>query len=100
MLLIKEKDFVYLDPPYVPLNKTSSFTSYTKQDFGEEEQFELVHFCNAISKKGAKFMLSNSDTEITREIYRDFNIKTIRAQRSIAASGKSRKSVNEIIVTN
>lgn len=98
--LIKDGDFVYLDPPYVPLSKTASFTSYTKESFGEKEQLELVKFCKEIDSKGARFLLNNSDTEITREIYSGFNIEIIKAPRSIAASGKSRKSVNELVVTN
>lgn len=98
--LIKKNDFVYLDPPYVPLSKTASFTSYTKESFGEKEQLELVEFCKAIDSKGAKFLLNNSDTEITRDIYKMFDIEIIKAARSIAASAKSRKTVNELVVTN
>ena len=97
---IKEKDFVYLDPPYVPLSETAHFTSYTSEKFGEEQQLELLNFCEKIDKKGGLFMLSNSYNEFTEKLYRKFNINTIKAARSVAAKSESRAEIKEIVVTN
>jgi len=97
---IKKNDFVYLDPPYVPLSDTAHFTSYTREKFGENQQIELVEFCKKITKKGALFLLSNSQNKITTELYKDFKCNTIQASRSVAAKASSRKTVNELVVTN
>ena len=58
---IDDKTFVYIDPPYRPLNITSSFTSYTENDFNDKEQIELAEYINVLNKKGAKIVISNSD---------------------------------------
>ena len=97
---IRENDFVYLDPPYVPLSETAHFTSYTSEKFGEEQQLELLKFCEKIDKKGGLFMLSNSYNEFTEKLYRKFNINTIKAARSVAAKSESRAEIKEIVVTN
>jgi len=97
---VKKNDFVYLDPPYDPLSKTASFTSYTKNDFGKDEQMELANLFESLNKKGAILMLNNSDTEYTRELYKNYRIKIIKAPRFVAAKGKSRKPVNELVVMN
>ena len=93
-------DFVYLDPPYVPLSKTAHFTSYTRGGFGEEEQKELKEFCDDLDSKGARFLLNNSDTELVSNLYSSFKIAVIEARRSLAASGVSRKTAREVVVTN
>ena len=97
---IRENDFVYLDPPYVPLSETAHFTSYTSEKFGKEHQLELLTFCEKIDKKGGLFMLSNSYNEYTEELYQKFNINTIKAARSVAAKSESRAEIKEIVVTN
>ena len=97
---VKKNDFVYLDPPYDPLSKTASFTSYTKNDFGKDEQIELAKLFKSLDKKGAIIMLNNSDTEYTRELYKNYRIEIIKAPRFVAAKGKSRKPVNELVVMN
>ena len=61
IICITETTFVYFDPPYRPLSPTASFTSYSKEDFGNEEQIRLAEFCKKINERGAKFLLSNSD---------------------------------------
>lgn len=91
-------DFVYLDPPYY--GKKTSFTSYTKQGFGEKEHIELRDFCDELNSDQVFFMLSNSDTEFTRELYKDYNIITVTAPRSINSSGSGRGKVSEILVKN
>lgn len=97
---IRKNDFVYLDPPYVPLSDTAHFTSYTSEKFGGEQQDELSEFCKKLDKKGAVFLLSNSETEFTKKLYENFNCQTIKAARNVAARSSSRTPVNELVVTN
>jgi len=93
-------DFVYIDPPYVPLSPTASFTSYTKEDFGADEQRELAALFREGAGRGARLMLSNSDTPLVRELYGGFSIRTVRARRSINSVGAKRGEINEVVVTN
>ena len=94
-----EGDFVYFDPPYRPLDKTS-FTRYTKSDFSMEEQEALRDLCLALNERGAKFMLSNSDTSST--LYQDpiFNVETVQAPRFVNSKAEGRGAVNELLITN
>ena len=105
--LIDENSLVYLDPPYRPLSKSSSFTSYSKFDFNDDDQIELAEYYKRISKIGAKAILSNSDPKNTDEndnffddLYCDFTIDRIQAPRMISCNGNERKPVNEILVRN
>lgn len=93
-------DLVYFDPPYVPLNPTSSFTSYTKDDFGDQEQRRLAQWFSDLDQKGVYVILSNSDTDYVRDLYQEFNIHIVQASRSVNANGQHRGKVNEVIVTN
>ncbi len=96
----KENDFVYMDPPYFPLTKTASFTSYQKDAFLEKEQRRLAKEFQELDKKGCLLMLSNSDTPLIRELYSDFNITTVKARRAINCIGTKRGAVSEIVVRN
>ena len=98
---VKEGDFVYLDPPYIPLDHLS-FTKYSKDDFGKKEHEQLSDFCDSINSKGAYFMLSNSDTEDTREIYLKEGrfSKEFSVNRSIASKAENRVKAKELIITN
>lgn len=91
-------DFVYVDPPYVPVSATASFTSYTKEDFGEGEQRELRAVFADAARRGARLMLSNSDTPLIRRLYREFQIHTVQARRAINCDGSKRGEVNEVVV--
>lgn len=93
-------DFVYIDPPYVPISSTASFTSYTKEAFGLAEQRELATLFQDAAGRGARLMLSNSDTPLVRELYRGFAIHTVRARRAVNCDGSKRGKINEIVVTN
>jgi DNA adenine methylase len=93
-------DFVYLDPPYDPVFEESHFTSYHQTGFGKLEQSMLAEEYMAAHFRGAKLMLSNADTEYVRELYKDFNIRTITAPRSISRNGKQRQRVGELVITN
>ena len=66
---VQKGDFVYFDPPYVPLNETSSFTSYTKDGFDLDMQFKLRDVCDELDSMGVMFMLSNSDTKLVNELF-------------------------------
>lgn len=95
-------DFVYFDPPYIPLSKTSSFTRYSKSDFSIKEQNQLSKVFRALDLRGCFVMLSNSDHSLTRELYRDYdkNMIIVRAKRKINSVGSKRGAINEIVVTN
>lgn len=99
--------FVYFDPPYRPLNTTSSFTAYSKHKFGDEEQIKLAQLFARLNNRKIKLMLSNSDPknydsndDFFDEIYRDFNIRRIPATRMINSNASKRNAINEIVVTN
>ena len=97
-----EKSFIYFDPPYKPLNKTSSFTSYTKYDFNDNEQIRLAEFYNKLNEKGCKLMLSNSyNPKFFEELYGGFNIKKVVAKRMINCKGDMRKNdIYEFLIMN
>jgi len=93
----QKNDFVYLDPPYYPLNKTSSFTNYTSERFLEDEQKRLSEVFRELDKRGCKVMLSNSDTEFIRNLYKDYRIKIVKANRCISRMGGK---INELVILN
>ena len=99
--------FFYFDPPYKPLSNTSSFNSYAKDEFNDEEQIRLRNFCSQLEKKGHKWMLSNSDVKgkdindnFFDEIYSEFSIARVKARRSINANPEKRGELNELLITN
>lgn len=91
----KKGDFVYFDPRYVPISKTSNFTGYNESGFGEKEQRRLKEVCDKLNKEGVKFLLSNSDCTFIRELYKGHNIVTIKAKRAINSNGNDRGEINE-----
>ncbi len=93
-------DFVYFDPPYEPISKSSSFTAYSKEGFGRGQQERLSKVMKELDRKGALFMLSNSGNSLLEELYSGFRIIKVEARRSINSNGLGRGSVREIIVTN
>ncbi len=97
--LIKKGDFVYFDPPYVPLNK-NSFTAYTKDGFDSETQERLKDMCDFIHAKGAYFMLSNSYNDYILDLYKDYDIKTVMANRAINCKATGRGKIKEVVVIN
>jgi DNA adenine methylase len=94
--------FMYLDPPYKPLSESSSFTSYTKDSFGDKEQKELSIFCNFCSKCGNKWLLSNSDCSFFYDIYNEENIiiEKVGATRMVNSKSSSRGKINELLIRN
>jgi DNA adenine methylase len=93
-------DFIYFDPPYYPINVTSSFTSYSKNSFGPKEQEKLRDVFASLAKRGCFVMLSNSNTSFINDLYKDFCINYLAAARSINSKGDKRGKIKEIIVTN
>lgn len=91
--------YVYLDPPYMPVSETASFTDYTAGGFDYKEQARLRDWCVRLRAKGIRFIESNSDTPAVRELYKDFIIRTIPARRSINSRGDKRGPVNEVLIT-
>ncbi len=99
----KKGDFVYFDPPYYPVSKTASFTSYTSESFLEKEQIELRDTFLELNKRGCFVMLSNSDTPFINKIYSGFKgirISKVEAGRAINSKGNGRGKVTEVLVTN
>ena len=96
----KPNDFIYFDPPYYPLSETSSFTNYQKGTFLDKEQKKLASVFKELDKKNCKVMLSNSDTDLIRDLYKGYNIKVVRAKRMISCKGKGRGAINELVIRN
>ncbi|MBQ6944779.1 MAG: DNA adenine methylase [Ruminococcus sp.] len=97
---IPKGTFVYLDPPYDPISDTSNFTGYSKGGFSREEQIRLRDCCDELTKRGIKFMLSNSSTDFIRDLYSDYNIQIVQAKRAINSNASKRGNVDEVVVRN
>lgn len=104
---IQKDTFVYLDPPYRPLNDTSSFNSYDSQSFNDNEQIRLNQFINKVTEIGAKIVLSNSDPKNVCEndnffdnLYQDYVIQRVYAKRMINCQGGNRGSISELLISN
>jgi DNA adenine methylase len=96
----KEGDLIYLDPPYYPISKTASFTSYSRYGFDEDAQCRLADVFKELDKRGVKLILSNSMTEFIRSLYGDFCISTVFAKRSVNSKGDRRGQISEALITN
>ncbi len=93
-------DLIYFDPPYYPIKKGKSFTKYTKGDFLEKEQEKLAEVFEELDKRGCKLMLSNSDTDFIKNLYKDYTINKVRAKRMINCDATKRGEINEVVITN
>jgi DNA adenine methylase len=92
------EDFVFMDSPYAPLTATS-FTDYTKEGFAYDDHVRLAKVFKELSDRGCYCMLTNHDTPLIRELYKDYNITEVAVRRSINRVGSNRKG-KEIIITN
>ena len=97
----------YFDPPYKPLSKTSSFNSYAKEEFDDDEQIRLRNFCNEVNARNAHFILSNSDVKgkngadnFFDEIYSTYNIHRVMATRMVNANPQKRGKLSELLIVN
>lgn len=98
-------DFVYFDPPYYPVSKTANFTAYAlgsdgRASFGIDEQRRLADTFRNLDRKNCHAMLSNSDSERIRELYRGYRIRVASARRAINCDGAKRGTTTEIVITN
>ena len=104
---VNNNSLVYFDPPYRPLTKTSSFTSYSKEEFTDNDQVRLSEFYKELDKKGAYLILSNSDPknedpkdDFFDNLYRGFTIKRVNAKRIINCDPTKRGEIKELIIRN
>lgn len=102
-----ENTLFYFDPPYKPLSETSSFNSYAKDEFNDQEQIRLRDFCQKLDALNHTWILSNSDLKgknkndnFFDDLYSDFNIQRVDARRSINANPKKRGTLKELLITN
>ena len=102
-----KNNFFYFDPPYKPLSETSSFNSYSKEDFNDKEQVRLGEFCRRIDQLGYSFILSNSDVkgknpqdDFFDELYEQFEIQRVFATRMVNANAEKRGKLTELLITN
>ncbi len=95
-------DWVYFDPPYVPVSQTANFTSYHANGFSLEDQRQLRDVCVELTKNNVYITLSNSDTEFIRSLYKStyFVIDKVLAKRAINCDGAKRGKITELIITN
>ena len=105
--VVDDKTFVYLDPPYRPLNTTASFTAYAEHGFDDEAQKALADFIAQLSQKGAMVLLSNSDPKNENEednffdlLYQDYSIRRIEANRMINSKSDKRGKIKELLISN
>lgn len=97
---IEASDFVYFDPPYVPLSTTAYFTSYSSNGFDLKMQQELFELCCRLDKRGVRFMLSNSSAPFVTKLYKGFRVEFVSANRAINSKAEKRGAIQEVIVTN
>lgn len=98
----KKGDLIYLDPPYVPLTSTANFTKYHSTDFGEREQIRLSEVFKELDARGCYILLSNSQSSLIKELYKDYWHLTLEvdANRTINCKGSLRKPVKEVLIRN
>jgi len=105
--LVHQNSFVYFDPPYRPISKTSYFNAYSQQNFNDKEQLRLRDFLDLLDQKGAKLLLSNSDPKnedpndhFFESAYVEYQIKRVQAARNINSKGNKRGKINELLIMN
>lgn len=94
---VRKGSIVYLDPPYIPLTATS-FTNYTSTGFGLNDHIRLRDYAATLRKRGVKVILSNSSSNLTKELYADWSRQAISAPRSINSKGDERDNVTELLI--
>ena len=97
---IPTNSFVYLDPPYHPISESSNFTGYVQGGWDEKDQLRLRNVCNALNDKGVKFLLSNSSSDFIKDIYSDYNIHVVQANRAVNSDSSKRGQVDEFLISN
>jgi DNA adenine methylase len=95
-----EDSFIYLDPPYHPVSESSNFTGYIQGGWNADDQIRLKKACDELTKRGVKFLQSNSSADLIKEQYKDYMVYTVKANRSINSDGKKRGEVEELLIKN
>lgn len=98
--IASQGDFVYFDPPYMPLSKTAHFTRYAKDDFQLADQQELAETCRRLHDKNVRFLASNAYHDDIKELYQGFEIVEIKARRSINSKADGRQAISEALIYN
>lgn len=104
---VSDNSFVYFDPPYRPISKTSGFVAYSKDSFNDEHQKQLADFYNTLDMQGAYLMLSNSNPKAINEediffeeIYEGHTLNEVYASRCINSDATKRCAISELLITN
>jgi DNA adenine methylase len=97
---VRAGDFVYFDPPYVPVSTTSNFVNFTRSGFSKIDHEALASLVAELNRKNVQVLLSNSDTPLTRLLYKAYRIRTVGVPRSVNSVGEGRGPVDEIVVSN
>ena len=93
-----KRDFVYVDPPYVPLTASANFTGYTAGGFGAAEQLRLRDVAAALKARGVRVLLSNSSAPAVREMYAGFRVEEVSARRAVSCHVEGRGPVRELLI--
>jgi len=93
-----EHSFVYLDPPYMPISSSASFTGYTEGGFGYKEQERLQKTCDDLRKRKVRFLESNSDCDDIRKLYSEYDITIVEAKRSVNSKANKRGAIKEVLI--
>lgn len=99
-LKCKDNDFVYLDPPYFPVSRTSNFTDYTKESFGIQQHQELASEFGRLDSIGSKVLLSNSNSEFVKSLYKNYFVLKVKSTRSINCNVDRRSDHHDLIISN
>lgn len=97
-IMLNPGDFIFLDPPYLPISEYSDFKRYTKEQFYEEDHVELAKQVMRLHEKGCHVILTNSNHPLVHELYAPFKIDVIQTKRHISCNGNTRKG-EDVIVT-
>ena len=94
------RDFVYFDPPYEPVSRSSNFVAYAQDGFSQADQEKLSRFFRELSDRGVHCMLSNSAADLIRQLYDGFQIESVQARRAVNSVASKRGNVSELLITN
>jgi len=95
-----ENAFFYFDPPYKPISKTSKFNSYAKEMFDDSEQIRLKNFSDNLNNRGSYWLLSNSDNIFFHNLYSEYKIDKVWANRAVNCKGNGRGKLTELLIKN
>jgi DNA adenine methylase len=95
-----KNSFVYLDPPYHPVSESANFTGYVQGGWDENDQIKLREACDDLTRRGIRFLQSNSSTDFIKEEYKEYKIHTIKASRAINSDAEKRGEVEEVLIEN